>query len=65
VKYLNSDAGAIGPASGITYGGSQWTAASQGMEVTGMRNDTVVVKVENGTALVAVPYTSVAIVSLQ
>jgi len=65
VKYLSSDEGATGLADGITYGGSQWTAASSGKEVYGVRNDTVVLGVKNGKVKVPVPYTSVAMVFLQ
>jgi len=65
VKYLSSDEGAAGMASGITYGGSQWTAKSVGKEVYGVRNDTVSLEVEDGEVDVVVPYTSVAVVFLQ
>ena len=65
VKYLNSPGGAYGANTTITYGGSQWTYASLGNEVTGVRNDTVNLPVVSGAVTIIVPHTSVAMVFLQ
>lgn len=62
VKYLTHPEGGAGLASGITYGGSQWTFASLGLEQPGGNDDTITLEVSDGQAHVSVPYTSVAIV---
>ena len=62
VKYLSNPSGGNGFPDQTTYGGSQWTAASQGKEVTGVAKDTVMLRVVGGRVVVPVPFTSVAIV---
>ena len=55
IKYLSSDEGAHANASSITYGGSQWTYASGGREVKGVKQDTQKVWVgDDGKAQVPV-----------
>lgn len=60
VKFLNCPGGAVCPVANMTYGGSQWTAASNGLEVP-VTNDTQCLKVQGGSVNIDVPATSVAI----
>ncbi|KAI1345790.1 hypothetical protein F5Y01DRAFT_308789 [Xylaria sp. FL0043] len=65
VYHLNSPAGAGAAADSITYGGSQWTYASLGKEVKGVRNDTeTVAVVEGGVASVTVASSEAVLVWL-
>lgn len=64
VDYLDSPAGAGADATTITYGGSQWTYESLGIEVTGVRNDSQVLTVVDGLVTVSVNATSAALISL-
>lgn len=63
VDYLGSPAGAGADATTITYGGSQWTYESLGLEVTGVRNDTESLTVVDGVVTVVVDASSAALVS--
>ena len=66
IKVLQGSSGAAGLAETITYGGSQWTAESEGMEVPDQSGGGAwSVEIVNGTAEVETPYTSVAIVSVE
>ncbi len=64
VYRLGSPDGAGADAGTITYGGSQWTYESLGREVTGVRNDTEEVPVEDGYATVTVPASEAVLVWL-
>ncbi|ORX37842.1 hypothetical protein BD324DRAFT_623509 [Kockovaella imperatae] len=66
-KLLQGSQGAAGLAETITYGGSQWTAESGGLEVENVQpGGTFQVQIDaDGTASVPVPYTSVAIMWLE
>lgn len=54
VDKLGSPLGAGADSATITYAGSQWTYASQGDEVTGVRNDSETIQVVDGVATVSV-----------
>jgi hypothetical protein len=54
VDRLGSPRGAGADADSITYAGSQWTYASGGAEVAGVRNDSTTVDVVDGVATVHV-----------
>ena len=57
--------GAYALAPNITYGGSQWTAESNGLEVKGVaENGTQVFDVKNGKVVIDMPATSAALVWL-
>ena len=60
VDVLSSPLGAHASANTITYAGSQWTAASDGTEVKGVRNDTRVLSARHGKVEVRV-YSSQAV----
>lgn len=60
VDILSSPEGAHASADTITYGGSQWTSASNGLEVRNVANDTKVLNVRNGEVQVTV-YSSQAV----
>lgn len=62
VKYLSSPLGAGADATTITYGGSQWTYESVGMEVPNVRNDTASLSVSDGIVTVSVNASSAALV---
>lgn len=64
IARLSSPDGAGAGAETITYGGSQWTFDSLGEEVTGVRNDSSTVAVENGIATVEVPDSEAVLVYL-
>ncbi|KJR84169.1 uncharacterized protein SPSK_09101 [Sporothrix schenckii 1099-18] len=64
VKYLTNPGGAGQNSTDTTFGGSQWTFASQGTEVKNVAATTIKVPVKGGSALIPVPYSSVAIVYL-
>ena len=65
VKYLDSPRGAHVNASDITYGGSQWTYASGGREVKGVRDDTMTVMAgDDGSMDVVVGDSSAALIIL-
>ncbi|ERS95597.1 uncharacterized protein SPSK_02396 [Sporothrix schenckii 1099-18] len=64
VKYLTNPGGAVQNADHTTFGGSQWTFASLGKEVTGVQSTTVTVSVSNGQATVTIPDSAIAIVYL-
>ncbi|KAI3340033.1 hypothetical protein F4824DRAFT_487524 [Ustulina deusta] len=64
VYHLNSPAGAGAAADSITYGGSQWTYASLGTEVTDVRADTETIAVEGGVASVTVASSEAVLVWL-
>lgn len=62
LRYLSSPLGAGADATTITYGGSQWTYESDGIEVTGVRNDTETLVVEAGVVTVAVNASSAVLI---
>ena len=64
VDFLSSPQGAHADASTISYGGSQWTYASGGEEVKGVRADSVTASVDAGSAVVSIPDSSAALVYL-
>ncbi|CAK7204903.1 hypothetical protein SEUCBS139899_007665 [Sporothrix eucalyptigena] len=64
VKYLTNPDGAAQDSTNTTFGGSQWTFASQGAEVTDVQSTTITVTVSGGVAQVPIPYSAVAIVYL-
>jgi hypothetical protein len=64
VYHLTSSTGAYARAQNITYGGSQWTKQSNGIQVSGIRNDTQHLQVLNGTLALSVPATSALMISL-
>ena len=57
--------GAYALADNITYGGSQWTAASQGMEVYDVVQDGETLTSSNGSVVVNLLATSAALLFLQ
>ncbi|KAL2274092.1 hypothetical protein FJTKL_03699 [Diaporthe vaccinii] len=64
VDLLSSPLGAGASADTITYGGSQWTYESLGKEVTGVRNDTEILAVENGQVNITIYQSSAVLVHL-
>lgn len=64
VNLLSSPLGAGARADTITYGGSQWTYESLGKEVTGVRNDTQMLAVENGQVQITIYQSSAVLVHL-
>lgn len=64
VDLLSSPLGAGAGADTITYGGSQWTYESFGREVTGVRNDTQKLTVEDGEVAVTIYQSSAILVNL-
>lgn len=64
VDVLSSPEGAGAGADTITYGGSQWTYESLGLEVAGVRNDTQTLAVEDGQVSVAVYQSSAVLIHL-
>ncbi|KAI1338313.1 glycoside hydrolase family 79 protein [Xylariaceae sp. FL0016] len=64
VYKLSSPAGAGGDASNITYGGSQWTYDSLGVEVKDVRNDTETITVSGDSASVTVEESSAVLIWL-
>ena len=64
VTRITSPDGAGGAADNITYAGSQWTYASMGKEVGGIRNDTEMLAVRNGGVQVMVSSSEAVIVDL-
>lgn len=64
VDLLSSPLGAGASADTITYGGSQWTYESLGKEVTGVRNDTETLHVENGQVNITIYQSSAVLVHL-
>lgn len=65
VDRLGSPKGAGADASTITYAGSQWTYASGGEEVTGVRTDSTTVTVTDGIATVHVWDSEAILVTIQ
>jgi len=66
VQSLNSPDGAYANASTITYGGSQWTAASNGKEVKGVDPDGVTkYPVKNGQVVLTLVDSSALLVTLK
>lgn len=64
VDLLSSPEGAGASADTITYGGSQWTYESLGLEVTGVRNDTETLAVDNGQVSVTIYQSSAVLIHL-
>lgn len=64
VDVLSSPRGARADASTITYAGSQWTHASNGLEVTGVRNDSQTLSVVNGAVTIVVDDSSAVLAHL-
>ena len=64
VKYLTSPEGAHASADSMTWAGSQWTRESNGMEVQGVRDDTVQLEVKDGCVDVEIEASSALIVYL-
>ncbi|KAK3716781.1 hypothetical protein LTR37_006131 [Vermiconidia calcicola] len=64
VDVLGSPHGAHASGDSITYAGSQWTSASEGTEVTGVRNDSMTLKVEGGEANVVVHNSEAVLIHL-
>ncbi|CAN8099995.1 unnamed protein product [Discula destructiva] len=62
VRYLTSSAGAGADATTITYGGSQWTYESLGIEVTGVTDDTEILTVSEGAVTLAVDASSAVLI---
>ena len=65
VLSLTSPEGAFGKASGMTYGGSQWTGESDGMEVKGVVDDTRSVPVAKRQVDVDVRASSAVLLTIQ
>lgn len=64
VDLLSSPLGAGAGSDSITYGGSQWTYESLGLEVTGVRNDTETLEVEDGQVSITIYQSSAVLVHL-
>lgn len=64
VDLLSSPLGAGAGADSITYGGSQWTYESLGLEVTGVRNDSQTLIVVNGQVSVTIYQSSAVLIHL-
>ncbi|CAN8105796.1 unnamed protein product [Discula destructiva] len=64
VDLLSSPLGAGGSADSITYAGSQWTYASLGLEVTGVRNDSQTLSVVDEKVAITVYQSSAVLVHL-
>lgn len=64
VDLLSSPLGAGGGADSITYAGSQWTYDSLGLEVTGVRNDSQTLSVQDGQVDITVYQSSAVLVHL-
>ena len=62
VTYLTSELGAGADASTMSYAGSQWTYASNGVEVPNVKTTTKNVTLKNGVATVVVKSSEAAIV---
>ncbi|KAJ9141813.1 Beta-glucuronidase [Pleurostoma richardsiae] len=65
VDLLSSPEGAGVKADSITYAGSQWTYASLGEEVKGVRNDSQTLEVQGGVVPITVYQSSAVLVHLQ
>lgn len=64
VDKLSSPLGAGASADSITYAGSQWTYESNGLEVTGVRDDSETLAVTNGQVYISVNQSSAVLVRL-
>lgn len=64
VEVLNSPEGAHASADSMSYAGSQWTSASNGVEVTGVRKDSRSLKAKDGKVTVEVEESSAVLVYL-
>lgn len=64
VDFLSGTGGAHAGASDITYAGSQWTAASEGAEVKGVRNDSQILDIRDGKVNVEVSNSQAVLVHL-